>query len=55
MIKKWVEFSLTSIGTLKYDCVIKALEIINFLLLINISVTIEFNFFIINHMHLNTQ
>ena len=23
MIKKWVEFSLTSFGALKYDCVIK--------------------------------
>ena len=27
VIKKWVVFSLTSFGTLKYDCVIKAREI----------------------------
>ena len=41
MIKKWVEFSLTSFGTLKYDRVIKtATKIFNFLSLINNSVTI---------------
>ena len=41
MIKKWVEFSLTSFGTLKYDRVIKAAtKIFNFLSLINNSVTI---------------
>ena len=34
MIKKWVEFCLTSFGTLKYDCVIKAIEMFNFLSLI---------------------
>ena len=27
-IKKWIVFSLTSFGTLKYDCVIKTREII---------------------------
>ena len=37
-IKKWVVFSLTSFGTLKYDCVIKTREIFNFLPLINSSV-----------------
>ena len=30
MIKKWVEFSLTSFGTLKYDCVIKTKESFKF-------------------------
>ena len=34
-IKKWLVFSLTSFGTLKYDCVIKTREIFNFLPLIN--------------------
>ena len=29
--KKWVVFSLTSVGTLQYDRVIKAREIFNFL------------------------
>ena len=28
MIKKWVELSLTSFGTLKYDCVIKTREML---------------------------
>ena len=42
-MKKCVEFNLTSFGTLKYDCVIKAIEILSFLPLINISVTIGFN------------
>ena len=42
MIKKWVEFNLTSFGTLKYDCVIKRREMFNFLPLINKSVTREF-------------
>ena len=32
MIKKWVEFSLTTFGTLKYDFLIKAREIFNFCL-----------------------
>ena len=35
-----VEFSLTSFRTLKYDCVIKAREIFNFLPIINISVNV---------------
>ena len=35
MIKKWVELSLTSFGTLKYDCVIKTREMFSFLPLIN--------------------
>ena len=42
--KKWVEFSPTSFGTLKYDYVIKAREMFNFLPLINNSVTIDFSF-----------
>ena len=40
--KKWEVFSLTSFGNLKYDWVIKTIEIFNFLPLINNSVTIEF-------------
>ena len=43
MIKKCVEFNLTSFGTLKYNCVIKTIEILRFLPLINHSVTIESN------------
>ena len=39
MIKKWIEFSLTSLSTFKYDCVIKTTEMFNFLALINNSVT----------------
>ena len=42
MIKKWVEFNLTSSGTLKYDCVIKTREMFNFLPLINKSVINQF-------------
>ena len=38
--KKYVKFSLTSFGTAKSDCVIKAVEMFSFLLLINRSVTI---------------
>ena len=45
MMKKWEEFSLTSLGTLKYDYVIKSREMFNFLLLINNSVTTEFSFY----------
>ena len=48
--KKWVVFSLTSFGTLKYDWVIKTREIFKFLPLINNSVTIESSFFIMNHI-----
>ena len=29
-MKKCVEFNLTSFGTLKYDCVIKTIEILSF-------------------------
>ena len=45
--KKCVEFSLTSFGTLKYDCVINAIEVFNFLPLINNLVTIEFRFLLL--------
>ena len=47
MIKKWVEFSLTSFGTLKYAWVIKRREMFNFLHLINSSVIIEFGFLLL--------
>ena len=47
MIKKWVEFSLTSFETLKYDCVIKTREIFDFLPLINNLVTAEFRFLLL--------
>ena len=50
MIKKWVEFSLTSFGALKYDCVIKKIEIFNFLSLANNSVTTGLSFLIISHI-----
>ena len=40
VLKEWVAFSLTSFGTLKYDCVIETREMFNFLPLINNSVTI---------------
>ena len=43
MTKQCVEFHLTSFGTFKYDCVIKTIEILSFLPLINNSVTIGFN------------
>ena len=46
-MKKWVEFSLISFGTLKYDCVIKTREMFNFLPLINNSDTIEFSFLLL--------
>ena len=39
MVRKCVEFSLTSFGTLKYDCVIKTIEMFNFISLINNSVS----------------
>ena len=38
---------LTSLGTLKYDSVVKIREIFNFLPLMNKSVTIEFNFLLL--------
>ena len=47
--KKWVEFILTSFGYLKYDydCVIKTIEMFNFVPLINNSVTTGFSFLIL--------
>ena len=50
MIKKWVEFSLTSFGALKCDCVTKKIEIFNFLSLANNSVTTGLSFLIISHI-----
>ena len=47
MIKKWVEVSLTSFGTVKYDCVMKTREMFNFLPLINNSIIIEFSFLLL--------
>ena len=47
IMKKCVVFSLTSFGTLKYDCVIKAIEMLNFLPLINKSATIGVNLLIL--------
>ena len=47
VIKKWVAFSLTSFGSLKYYCVIKTREMFNFLPLINNSVTTEFSFLLL--------
>ena len=44
IIKKCVEFSLTSFGTLKYDYVIKTIKILSFLPLINNSVTTGLRF-----------
>ena len=41
---------MQSFGTLRYDCVIKAIEMLNFQPLINKFVTIGFSFFIINHI-----
>ena len=35
IINKCVEFTLTCFGILKYDCIIKTIEMFNFLLLIN--------------------
>ena len=50
MMKKWVEFSLTSFGTLKYEYVIKTIEMFNFLPLMNSALTIGLSVFIINHI-----
>ena len=47
IIKEWVEFSLTSFGTLKYGCVPKTREMFNFLPLWNNSVVIEFSFLLL--------
>ena len=43
MMKKWLEFSLTSFGTLRYDYVIKTREMFSFLPVINNSIIIEFS------------
>ena len=45
--KKWLVFSLTSFETLKYDWVIKTIEIFNFPPIINNSVTNEFKFLLL--------
>ena len=47
IIKKCVVFSLTSFDTLKYHCVIKTVEMFNFLPLINSSVTIGLIFLLL--------
>ena len=47
MIKKCVEFILTSFGTLKYDCVMKIIEMFELLPLINNPVTTRFNFLLL--------
>ena len=41
MIKKWVEFSLTSFGTLKCDCVIKTIQMFNFCLYLTIHLLLN--------------
>ena len=50
IINQCVEFCLTSFSTVRYDCVIKAKEMVNFLPLINSSVTpgLEFLLLIIS-------
>ena len=50
IIKNCVEFCLTAFSTLKYDSVIKTIEMFNFMPLINSSVTTELSFFGINHV-----
>ena len=45
--KKCVGFSLTSFDTLKNDCVIKTIEMLIFLSLINSSVTTGFSFLLL--------
>ena len=47
IIKKCVEFSLTSFSSLKYECVIKTMEILSFLPLMNTSLTIGFSFLLL--------
>ena len=47
IMKKSIEFNVTSFGNLKDDCIIKAREMFNFLILINSSVTIEFIFLLL--------
>ena len=46
-MKKWVEFSLLSFGTLTFHCVIKAIEMFNFVPLRNNSVTTGFSFLLL--------
>ena len=48
-MKKCVELNLTSFGTLKYDCVIKTIETLSFLPLINNSVTIGFDLLLLSY------
>ena len=47
MIKKRAEFSVTYFSSLKYDCVIKTIEMFNFLPLINNSVTTGLSFLLL--------
>ena len=47
IMKKCLEFSLTSFGTLKYDYVINTIEIFNFLALINNSVATGLRFLLL--------
>ena len=47
MMKKWLEFSLISFGTLRYDYVIKTKEMFSFLPVINNSIIIEFSFLLL--------
>ena len=47
MMKKWLKFSLTSFGTLRYDYVIKTREMFSFLPVINNSIIIEFSFLLL--------
>ena len=46
-MKKWVEFSLLSFGTLTFHCVIKTIEMFNFVPLRNNSVTTGFSFLLL--------
>ena len=45
ILKQCVEFCLTSFGTAMYDCVTKAIEMFNFLPLINSSISIRLIFY----------
>ena len=47
IMKKWVEFSRTSLGTLKHDCVLKTIEMFSFLPVISNSVTTGSSFLLI--------
>ena len=46
-MQNWVIFSLTSFDTLKYDCVIKKIEMFNFQPLIDIYTTTGFIFLLL--------